>query len=487
MRAAAFAMKSVGCFITACLISACATDQYPLTHSERLKEKYPSLFPWSEDCREREEYVDVAPTSLAVPKRVLNGKADKENVKVDFCFSLDAEGTVIGASIQELGSSHGKLYSYTAKRVLQASTFPPPVRMARATGVATGVAHGFRTTIEYTLVPSPSPVKTQSDYDLMRARQRAEWKAACEVPGDKLDARPTLQSRWALDYGNKEVKKLSKRAAELCFSLDAGGKIIDGSVFRIDGQGHAINEPRYHSILRNWRFDPMRRDGAAVQQHRLRFKYDPSFVVSPAPCTDENKVVLPIREKGKTVDPFMVLKNTSGQVELCMTVDSHGYVVPETIKPLHSNLSAVFDWAAIETVKHWRFTVEDGAAAKTDHVAVVYEYENFSASEPDWEAGEKPDCEVDAIEPIVRVEPVYPYRRSLRAGLEGYVVLQFAVDEEGHVDRETIVVKKAWPSSIFNRASIRAVRKWQYQPKVDGGVAVPRPCVATVLHFVLNG
>ena len=87
--------------------------------------------------------------------------------------------------------------------------------------------------------------------------------------------------------------------------------------------------------------------------------------------------------------------------------------------------------------------------------------------------------------PIVRVEPVYPDRAQQR-GIEGFVVLEFTVLETGEVDSSSIQVILAEPSSIFNRAATRAVRKWKYRPKVENGKPVPQYGIQTQLTFQLD-
>ncbi len=65
--------------------------------------------------------------------------------------------------------------------------------------------------------------------------------------------------------------------------------------------------------------------------------------------------------------------------------------------------------------------------------------------------------------PIVKVLPIYP-RRALSRGIEGYVIVEFCVTEQGTV-RDPVVVE-ADPSSIFDRAAINAALKFKYKPKV---------------------
>ena len=42
------------------------------------------------------------------------------------------------------------------------------------------------------------------------------------------------------------------------------------------------------------------------------------------------------------------------------------------------------------------------------------------------------------------------------------------------------------PSYVFDRAALRAVRKWKYNPKIENGVAVPRHGIQVRLRFELG-
>ena len=74
--------------------------------------------------------------------------------------------------------------------------------------------------------------------------------------------------------------------------------------------------------------------------------------------------------------------------------------------------------------------------------------------------------------PLSRVNPRYP-RRALRRGLEGQVVLEFTVDASGYVVPDSIKVVSADPEGVFDRSSIRALSRWRFQPKTQGGQAQP--------------
>ncbi len=74
--------------------------------------------------------------------------------------------------------------------------------------------------------------------------------------------------------------------------------------------------------------------------------------------------------------------------------------------------------------------------------------------------------------PLSRVNPRYP-RKALRRGLEGQVVLEFVVDANGDVVEDSIKIVSATPKGLFERTSIRALSRWRFQPKKQGGQGVP--------------
>lgn len=86
------------------------------------------------------------------------------------------------------------------------------------------------------------------------------------------------------------------------------------------------------------------------------------------------------------------------------------------------------------------------------------------------------------IIPLVRVAPQYPPRAAQR-GLEGWVELEFTITEAGTVKNPVVI---ATSSAVFNRAAVRAIRKWKYKPKIVDGVAVERPGVKVRLTFELE-
>jgi len=87
------------------------------------------------------------------------------------------------------------------------------------------------------------------------------------------------------------------------------------------------------------------------------------------------------------------------------------------------------------------------------------------------------------VMPIVQIAPDYPLHAQGH-GLEGWVQIQFTVTTAGTV-RDAMVVA-AEPRGEFEDAALKAIARWRYNPRVDGGVAVERVGLQTVIRFQLN-
>lgn len=85
--------------------------------------------------------------------------------------------------------------------------------------------------------------------------------------------------------------------------------------------------------------------------------------------------------------------------------------------------------------------------------------------------------------PIVRIDPKYPVQAA-RDGREGWVKLQFTINELGGV--EDIVVLEAEPKRLFDREARRALAKWKYRPKIVDGKAEKQFNMFVQLDFTLE-
>lgn len=73
---------------------------------------------------------------------------------------------------------------------------------------------------------------------------------------------------------------------------------------------------------------------------------------------------------------------------------------------------------------------------------------------------------LDAGTPVFQVPPLYP-PRARRAGIEGAVTVEFTITPDGSIKDPEIV--GADPPQVFDRAVLRAIRRWRFNPRrVDG-------------------
>ena len=80
--------------------------------------------------------------------------------------------------------------------------------------------------------------------------------------------------------------------------------------------------------------------------------------------------------------------------------------------------------------------------------------------------------------PLVRIPPLYP-PSALSRRIEGRVKIEFTVSEEGKVINPVVVAAK--PQGIFNRAALRAIRRWKFNKRMIDGKAVQWQSVQTII------
>lgn len=73
------------------------------------------------------------------------------------------------------------------------------------------------------------------------------------------------------------------------------------------------------------------------------------------------------------------------------------------------------------------------------------------------------------LTPLVRFPPEYPMS-AVASRIEGYVLLRFTVTETGTVADPEVL--RAEPPNVFERAAIRSVLRWKYQPQLANGVPI---------------
>ena len=83
---------------------------------------------------------------------------------------------------------------------------------------------------------------------------------------------------------------------------------------------------------------------------------------------------------------------------------------------------------------------------------------------------------------LTRMPPIYPLGAK-RRGIEGSVTVRFIVNEQGSVEKTTII--EAQPPDTFEEAVLRCVSGWRFQPGTVDGQPV-RVWAETTIHFTLD-
>ena len=114
--------------------------------------------------------------------------------------------------------------------------------------------------------------------------------------------------------------------------------------------------------------------------------------------------------------------------------------------------------------------------------------QNIGSEETDatWAEGESGFINADIdFRPIRLITPRYP-ARALERELEGFCVVSFTIDEEGAVKEDSVQVIRADPENIFDRASVSAVTRFQFEPMVENGQGVEVSDVRYLFRYELE-
>ncbi|SFB83705.1 energy transducer TonB [Pseudoalteromonas denitrificans] len=85
--------------------------------------------------------------------------------------------------------------------------------------------------------------------------------------------------------------------------------------------------------------------------------------------------------------------------------------------------------------------------------------------------------------PLVRISPKYPIKAA-REGKQGWVQIGFTISEIGTVTSPFIINSE--PKRLFDKAALRAIRKWKYKPKMINGKTVKQTNQSIQLDFKID-
>lgn len=216
-------------------------------------------------------------------------------------------------------------------------------------------------------------------------------------------------------------------------------------------------------------------------ERRLRLRYPP---LEPDANAGEGEAVPIVR-----IDPQWpreaLMDGTEGYVRCEVLIGPDGSVLD--VRVLEAAPGRLFVRNAVRAVRRWKFKprIVDGIAVERwAMTSIVFELDNGSRSREAHRAeGESSDHAIEGdYLPIVKVAPMYP-RRAQSQGLEGYCDLEFTVTPLGTTTDVRVI---ECTSSLFERASVQALLKFKYKPRVVGGTAIPTPRLQHRITFQIE-
>jgi len=266
---------------------------------------------------------------------------------------------------------------------------------------------------------------------------------------------------------NKDPRALRKASPELTDDLKhiTGNAVVEVS---LDKQGRISNATVVNSsheelsqacidAVAHWTFSPAIESGKAVPAKvhvPFVFKGEPmkNTIIEVAEIPADRAPKL-IRQKSPRVPSE--LSAFAGEVQVSFIVDEYGYVSsPEIISASHQELAQL----ASDAVLGWKFkpAIKDGQAVAVKTVQPFI----FNGGIVSTEAVAK----VDRL-PVIRrtVSPEVP--EELEA-VEGFVLVQFSIDDQGNV---TAVEATDASLAELKEPTLDAARKWKFKPALKAG------------------
>lgn len=162
-------------------------------------------------------------------------------------------------------------------------------------------------------------------------------------------------------------------------------------------------------------------------------------------------------------------RQLEGDVTIEFTVNEQGGT--EDLEVVESS-SSLFEQAALDAVAKYKYANfdSDGAPVSLPRSGVRTSI-RFELQAPE-----------EQFLPIMHPAPVYP-PRALERGLEGFVIVEYTVTEQGRTTDLEVVESSA---TLFEEAALESAAQYQYEPRVRNGVAVPVRGVRSVLRFELS-
>lgn len=181
----------------------------------------------------------------------------------------------------------------------------------------------------------------------------------------------------------------------------------------------------------------------------------PSFTRGLLP-RDEVAPLYPLRARSLGVE---------GWVTLSFSVDPDGYVMSNTIQVIEEEPQGFFDVSAINAARRLTFDNTRGEAVEDVRYVFRFELEELQRTS----SNNAPVMQFRELIPRRFITPAYPANAE-QEGIEGHVVVQFTVLQDGSV--RDISVLESNPPGVFDNEALAAAARLRFEPRLILGAPV---------------
>jgi TonB family protein len=224
------------------------------------------------------------------------------------------------------------------------------------------------------------------------------------------------------------------------FAIDTQGQVRDATVKESAPSG--LFDGAALDAVRNWRYQPRRVDGRAVEQPDNLV----ALVFKPAPLDPAHEPVV-VRAATYYYPRDAYLAGQEGDVIVRFDIDENGFA--HNAKVVKTPVPDVFDENALEAIKDARFMAPmvDGAPMAAAGLEIKVEFRLATAR----------------IKPkrIDHTTPVYPPKESWK-GQPGYCAVSVSIAEDGTVDDAEVT--DTAPGDEFRKSCLDFARHVRFEP-----------------------
>jgi TonB family protein len=175
---------------------------------------------------------------------------------------------------------------------------------------------------------------------------------------------------------------------------------------------------------------------------------------------DAPDFIPPVKEVPPVYPPEAKKAGIEGIVRLHVTINKDGGVKDIRVLSGPPQLAR----AAIVAVMQWHYSPNE--EARVTIVDINFTLAKTGSGQASRQAARKTEhVLVTALEPLTKVQPVYPVEAK-RAGIEGEVVLRTTIAPDGSVSHLEVVSG----NPLLVKPALDAVQQWRYKPSVTGTI-----------------